>query len=219
MPPRVLIAPVLAALALPLLPALAAAQERAGDHPPTLPSRDVAVTYRVSGAAADALPGGAPGALRLAWDATGRRLRVGADGRLQAAVVDLTGGSALILDEGSRTALTVPLGHHTADDIALGGAHFRRRGADQVAGYACTDYAVEARGGAGTLCLTADGVPLRGDGTWNGRRGEFVATQVDYGAQPDGLFRAPPGFVQLSFPTRLKLSGAAGATGTKGTAR
>jgi hypothetical protein len=198
-----------AALTLLLLPALAAAQERAGDRPPTLPSRDVAVTYQVSGVAADALSGGAPGALRLAWDATGRRLRVGAEGLSQAAIVDLTEGRAVILDRAVRTALTVPLGARTAEDIALGGARFRRRsfGTEQVAGYACTDYAVQDRHGSGTLCLTADGVPLRGDGTWGGRAGRFVATQVDYGAQPDGLFRPPPGFVQLSFPRNAGIMG------------
>lgn len=205
---RLLSCPV--ALALLLLPALAVAQERAAERPPTLPSRDVAVTYQVSGAAAEALPGGAPGALRLAWDAAGQRLRVGADGRPQAAIVDLTEGSAVILDRGLHTALTLPLGARAADGIALSGAHFRRRGTEQVAGYACTDYAVQDQRGSGTLCLTADGVPLRGNGTWGGRPGRFVATQVDYGAQPDGLFRPPPGFVQLSLPRNV---------GTMGTSR
>jgi len=197
-----------AALALLLLPGLAAAQERpaepAAERPLTLPSRDVAVTYQVSGAAADALPGGgAPGALRLAWDATGRRLRVGADALPEAAIVDLTEGRAVILDQGTRTALTLPLRGRTSEDIALGGARFRRRGTEQVAGYACTDYAVQDRHGSGTLCITADGVPLRGDGTWGGRAGRFVATQVDYGAQPDGLFRPPSGFAQFSLPKNI----------------
>lgn len=195
--------PAYAALALLLLPTLAAAQER----PLTLPSRDVAVTYAVSGAAADALPGGAPGALRLAWDAAGRRLRVGADGRPQAAVVDLTEGSAVIIDQGLHTALTLPLGARAADGIALSGARFRRRGTEQVAGYACTDYAVQDQRSSGTLCITEDGVPLRGDGTWGGRPGRFVATHLDYGAQPDGLFRPPPGFVQLSLPRSIGTMG------------
>lgn len=192
-----------AALALLLLPALAAAQER----PSTLPSRDVAVTYRVSGVAADALPGGAPGALRLAWDAAGRRLRVGADGRSQAAIVDLAEGKAVILDEGSRTAITLPLGTRNAGSIALSGARFRRGGTERVAGHDCTDYAVQDPRGSGTLCFTADGVPLRGDGTWNGQAGRFVATRVEYGAQPDGLFHPPPGFMQLSLPKSIGTMG------------
>lgn len=194
------------AAALALLAIPAGAEER----PPTLPSRDVAATYQVSGVAADALPGGVPGTLRLAWDAAGRRLFVSAEGRSQAAIVDLAAHQAVILDEGSRTALALPLGARDAGSIALSGARFRRGGTERVAGYGCTDYAVQDAHGAGTLCLTADGVPLRGDGTWNGQAGRFVATRVAYGAQPDSLFRPPPGFVQLSLPKLL---------GTMGTAR
>lgn len=197
-----------AALALLLLlPTLATAQERQPERPPTLPSRDVAVTYQVSGVAADALPGGAPGALRLAWDAAGRRLHVGAAGQRQSAIVDLGAGTAMILDAGSHTALVLPLGTRAADSIVLSGARFRRGGTERVAGHDCTDYAVQDPHGSGTLCITADGVPLRGDGTWNGQAGRFTAVRVDYGSQPDGLFRPPPGFLQLSLPKNLGTMG------------
>jgi hypothetical protein len=191
------------AAALAFLAASAAFPALVQDRPPTLPTRDVAVTYAVSGAAANALPGGAPGALRLAWDAAGRRLRIGADDVPQAMIVDLTVGEVVILDDKTHAALTLPLGSKAADGIALSSATFKRQGAEQVAGYACTDYAVQDRRGAGTLCLTTDGVPLKGDGTWQGRAGRFVATQVEYGAQPDGLFRPPAGFVQLALPKNL----------------
>ena len=172
-------------------------------RPPTLPSRDVAVTYQVSGVAADALPGGAPGPLRLAWDAANRRLHISADGQRQAAIVDLADNKAVILDEGSQTAITLPLGKRAAGSIALSGARFQRGGTERVVGYDCTDYAVQDPHGSGTLCLTADGVPLRGDGTWNGQAGRFIAMRVEYGAQPDSLFHPPPGFMQLSLPKNL----------------
>jgi hypothetical protein len=181
----------------------------AEERPSTLPSRDVAVTYQVSGVAADALPGGAPGALRLAWDAAGRRLHVGADGRRQAAIVDLTAGQAVILDEGSHTAITLPFGARDVGSVTLSGARFRRGGTERVAGHDCTDYAVQDPHGSGTLCLTADGVPLRGDGTWNGQAGRFTAMRVQYGTQPDGLFHPPPGFMQLSLPKILGTMGTA----------
>ena len=196
-------------LALLLLPALAVSQEQQSRRPLTLPSRDVAVTYEVSGMAADALPGGAPGVLRLAWDAGGRRLHVGADARSQAAIVNLTEGKAVILDEGSHAAITLPLGARAMDSIALSGARFQRGGTERVAGHDCTDYAVQDPRGSGTLCLTADGVPLRGDGTWGGQAGRFVATRVKYGAQPDSLFHPPPGFMQLSLPKNLGTMGIA----------
>ena len=196
-----------AALALALLPSLASAQERQPVQPLTLPSRDVAVTYRVSGVAAAALPGGAPGARRLAWDAAGRRLHIGADGQPQAAIVDLGARKAMILDDGLRTAITMRLGARDTDSITLSHARFRREGTERVAGYDCTDYAVQDARGSGTLCITADGVPLRGDGAWKDQDGRFVATRVDYGAQPDGLFRPPPGFMQLSLPKGIGTMG------------
>ena len=194
-----------AALAL-AVPAFAAAQDR----PPTLPTRDVAVTYAVSGAAADALPGGSAGALRLAWDAAGQRLHVGADGQPQAAIVSLGERRAVIVDEAMHAAVTLPLGARNAADMALAGARFRRGGTERVAGFGCTDYAVQDAHGSGTLCLTADGVPLRGEGTWNGQAGRFVATRVEYRAQPDELFQVPPGFMQLSIPKNLGMNGGSG---------
>ncbi len=196
-----------AALALLFLPTLAAAQERQPERPPTLPSRDVAVTYQVSGVAADALPGGAPGTLELAWDAAGRRLHVGANGQPQAAIVDLTADKAVILDEGSHTALILPLGKRVTGSIGLSGARFQRGGTERVAGHDCTDYAVQDPHGSGTVCLTADGVPLRGDGTWSGQAGRFTAMRVEYGAQPDSLFHPPPGFMQLSLPKNIGTMG------------
>ena len=176
-------------------------------RPLTLPSRDVAVTYHVSGVAADALPGGAPGALQLAWDAAGRRLHVGAEGQPQAAIVDLADGKAVILDDGSHTALILPLGKRVSATMALSGARFQRGGTERVAGHDCTDYAVQDPHGSGTLCITADGVPLRGDGTWDDQAGRFVATRVDYSAQPDALFHVPPGFMQLSLPKNIGTMG------------
>ncbi|MBV9747315.1 MAG: hypothetical protein JO157_00725 [Acetobacteraceae bacterium] len=193
------------AIAPVLAPAFAEEQ-----RPPTLPSRDVAVTYQVTGVAADALPGGAPGDLQLAWDAAGRRLHISAQGQPQAAIVDLAEGKAEILDAGSHTALILPLGKRVTGSMTLSGARFRRDGTERVAGQDCTDYAVQAPHGSGTLCITSDGVPLRGDGTWDGEAGRFVATRVDYGPQPDALFETPPGFMKLSLPKSL---------GTMGTTR
>lgn len=168
----------------------------AADPPPrVLPSRDVAATYRLAGPAADALPGGAPGLLRLSWDADGERLRAEADGRAQVAVVDLRAGAANIMDPGLRTALALPVADIAA--VTLRGARLTRRGEATVAGLPCTTYAVTAQRGTGTVCLTDDGVALSGQGVVNGRNGSFTATVVTYGAQPDVLFRVPAGYLRL----------------------
>ena len=165
--------------------------------PRVLPSRDVAVIYRLTGSAADALPGGVLGELRLTWDAGGERLRAEADGRAQTALVDLRARAASIVDGRMRTALALPVRDADIAALTLRGARLTRRGQDVVAGLACTTYAVAAARGTGTVCLTDDGVALSGRGVVNGRDGSFIATSVAYGAQPDALFRVPAGVFRL----------------------
>ncbi len=172
----------------------------AQDRPRIQPTRDVTVAYRVSGAAASAIPGGIPGALRLSWDAAGQRLRAEAEGRTQAVIVDLRAHSAQLLDTGLRSALTLPVRDGDLQPLTLDGARLTRRGNDTVAGLACTNWDVQARRGSGVICLTADGVPLRADGDVDGRAGTFTAISVSYGPLPADLFRAPPGFMQLAMP-------------------
>lgn len=176
---------------------LVAAPAAAQPAPRILPARDVAVTYRVSGAAAATVPGGIPGALRLAWDADGERLRAEAEGRTQAALVDLRAQTANVVDSATRSALALPMRQSDVTAVTLRGAKLTRRGRDTVAGLSCTTYAVETSRGSGTVCLTEDGVPLSGEGTVDGRAGSFTATQVAYGKQPDALFRVPPGYIRL----------------------
>lgn len=197
---------VAALLLVPLRASPAAAQER----PPVPPTRDVAVTYRVSGAAAQAIPGGVPGALRLTWNAGAQALRVEADGRSQSMLVDVRARSATVLDQGTRTALVLPARARDLQALTLDGARLTRRGRDSVAGHACTLYDVQSDRGRGTLCLTADGVPLRGGGEVNGKPGGFVATAVAYGPQPAEAFRTPPGYARLDMN---RLGGLAGRLG------
>ena len=184
--------------AAPSVICLIATTAAAGEPAPrVLPSRDVAVTYRLAGPAADALPGGAPGELRLTWDAGGERLRAEASGRAQTAIVDLRARAASIVDGRMRAALALPVREADIAALTLRGARLTRRGQDVVAGLACTTYAVAVPRGAGTVCLTDDGVALSGRGVVNGRDGSFVATSVAYGAQPDALFRVPAGILRL----------------------
>ena len=130
-------------------------------------------------------------------------MRVAADGQPQAAILDLAEHRAVILVGAMHAAITVPLRAADTASIALKGARFRRTGVAEVAGHACTEYAVQDQHGAGTLCLTADGVPLRGDGTWNGQAARFEAMSVTYAKQPDANFQLPPGYLQLAMPKTL----------------
>ena len=172
---------------------LAAAQER----PRVLPSRDVSAVYALDGAASRAIPGGAPGSVTLRWNAGEQRLRIEAEGRSQVLLVDLRGHSAVILEQTFRTAMRLPFSERSAQRLRLDGARFTRQGQDTVAGLGCTVYAVQHPQGRGTMCLTADGVPLRADGQVDGRQGGFLAQAVDYAKQPAALFRAPDGYARL----------------------
>lgn len=186
---------------LALMPAGAWAQ----DHPVVQPTRDVAVTYRLEGAAADVLPGGVPGEptgpLRLFWDAAGHRMRVEAEGRSQTLLVDLRAPRALVVDSGLRSALALPVRDADLRVLTMSGVTMTRQGQDTVAGLPCTTWAVHDRRGNGVVCWTADGVPLRAAGEVDGRRGSFTATTVSYAPQPGALFAVPAGYMSLSIPS------------------
>ncbi len=172
----------------------------AQDRPLVQPSRDVTVTYRVEGAAASVIPGGIDGPLRLSWDAARQRLRAEAEGRPQAVLVDLPNRTATLLDDTMRAVVALPVRERDLQPLTLNGARLTRRGQDSVAGLACTNWDVQASRGAGTVCLTADGVALRAEGAVDGRRGSFTATGVRYGGVEPGLFAVPPGYFSLNIP-------------------
>ena len=172
-----------------------AATARAGEVPTYLPNRDVAVTYRIGGKQ----PG--PQDIRVLWSSElGRaRIEVGpgfllADARTRKVVAVM---------EQAKMALELPTG--SADSYLPGpGTRFTRDGSTTVAGHRCTTWEASSDRGSGTACLTDDGVLLRGTGVdRNGRGGSIEATEVDYAAQPDDLFRVPDGFQTLSLPSKL----------------
>jgi len=172
----------------------------AQDRPLVQPTRDVTVTYRVEDAAASVIPGGIDGPLRLSWDAARQRLRAEAEGRPQAVLVDLPNRTATLLDDTMRAVVALPVRERDLQPLTLNGARLTRRGQDSVAGLACTTWDVQASRGAGTVCLTADGVALRAEGAVDGRRGSFTATSVRYGGVGPGLFAVPPGYFSLNIP-------------------
>ncbi len=170
------------------------------DRPRVQPDRDVTVTYRVEGAAQQVLPGGVDGPLRLSWDAAGQRLRAEPADRPQAVIVDLPRHTASVVDDTMHAVLTLPVRERDLQPLTLDGVQLTRRGADTVAGRACTTWAMQAKRGSGTVCLTPDGVALRAEGEIDGRHGSFTATDVTYGAVAAALFTVPPGYLTLAIP-------------------
>lgn len=188
-----LLAAVSLAAAAAVQPAVA---QPAAVRPATVPTRDVTVRYQVEGEATSLIPGGLPGPVTVAWDAAGQRLRAEAQGRNQVALVDLRTRRGEVFDTALRAVLPLHLRPDTMDVLAANGSRLTRQGSDTVAGLPCTTYAVASRTPA-TLCLTADGVPLRGDGLVEGRPGRFTALSVSYGPVPAAAFVPPPGYLQL----------------------
>ena len=177
------------------------------DRPTLPPRRDVAVTYRTTGAAAALIPPGLQGLgpadgvgqMRLRWNASGL-LRLEAEGRPQFLVLETAGPSAHVVDNSLRTAISLPMKPRDLEAVFLNNADLARVGEDRVVGLACTVWSVHARNGGGTVCITGDGVPLRLDGTVDGRKGTLTATAIDFSPQPPSLFQVPTGFMSFSLP-------------------
>jgi hypothetical protein len=193
-------------------------------QPRLRPSRDVVVTYAVDGPAAGLAPGGLPGPVRLSWDAAGQRLRAEADGRSQVALVDLRAHGGQAIDTTLRVALPLKLRADDLQVLTLDGVRLTPGARQTIAGLTCTEQRFDSAQGPGMVCLSADGVPLRGQGMIRGKPGTFTAQSVRYGALPPSLFEVPPGYIALSAPggqsgglaglaARLGGAGAAGALG------
>ena len=175
------------------------------------PVRDVVVTYVVEGPALGLIPGGVPGPVRLSWDSVGQRVRAEVSGRSQVALIDLRGHTGQAIDTGLRVVLPLPIRTSDLQPLTLEGGRLTATGKDVVAGLACTVYQVESASRPGTVCLTPDGVALRGQGEFNGKAGTFRATMVSFGKLPDALFRVPEGYIALG-----GLSGLLGGMGSTG---
>jgi hypothetical protein len=175
---------------------IAVAQER----PPVAPTRDVLVTYRatapVQGRRA---PAGAQ-TLRVATTQGGRLMRIEGVGAGDAyVIVDRTTQRMVMVMPQDRRFMEMPADDAFARGFVLNTSmRFVRRGADTVAGLKCTVWEVTSQEGAGTACVTDDGVLLRGRGSDG--KGGIEATAVKYGPQPAAMFRPPAGFSRFELP-------------------
>ena len=189
-------------LHLVLAATLAATPALAQPAPPrTRPLHDVAVTYRVEGDATALIPGGLPGPVTLSWDAGTEKLRAEAEGVPDIALLDLRDHAGQVFDRTLHIAIPFTVRADALQPLTLEGARLAPVGPETVAGLPCTLYRfTSSQGGTqspGTVCLTQDGVPLRGAGTIRGRPGSFTATAVNYGHLPPELFAIPAGYTSL----------------------
>jgi hypothetical protein len=180
------------------------------------PSHDVVVTYQVDGQALSLVPGGIEGPVTLSWDAAGERLRAEVAGRSQVALIDLRNHDGQAIDTTLRVVLPLPIRQQDLQPLMLEGAHLTPAGKDTVAGLACNRFSFESPQGPGTVCLTPDGVPLRGQGAVSGKPGRFTATSVHYGPIPADRFTVPPGYMALGGGSGAGGSAAGSAGGLAG---
>jgi hypothetical protein len=180
-----------AALAL-AVPAAAAAQTA----PQVTPTRDVTVTYRVTGA-------GPVQSMRWSWLMSEQLLRMDVEGNPGWLLINLRDESALVVMDQQRMAMRVP-----REQAAMLGpnamreqARFTRLGTATVAGIACTTWRVESPQGDGEACITEDGVLLRGRGRQG--QGDLEATEVRYGGVDARRFRLPEGTRVMDLPAGM----------------
>lgn len=179
-----------------LLTAPAFAQE---DRPLLFPTRDAAITYRVTGPAGT----GAGDTLRIAYLVTERKQRMDAvPGTWM--LIERATNTGVRVDDGARTALRMPLSPAAmAQFEPTEGASFTRVGADRFAGIGCTTWTYRTAEAAGRVCVTPDGVPLRMEATAQGQPTQAEATEVRLAPQDPARFQIPRGYqVMEAVPPR-----------------
>lgn len=185
-------AALLAAALGAVLPASAVPQAaHAQDRPPAMPLRDVDVTYRAG-------QGDRVVEQRSRFRAADQRLRLDTPTPGLYAIVDLRARTMAVVSVADRAVMDLPAPAAATPGGVATAAHFVRRGADEVAGLACTEWETTDTAGQPTLaCYTPDGVMLRA------RRGPQVlvaATRVAYGGLDAAAFAVPPGYAHASRP-------------------
>jgi hypothetical protein len=177
--------------------AVPAMAQPAPSRPTLLPTRDVAVTYRLEGS--DRVRGD----INAAWSANQRMLRVDNESAPGWVLVDeRTRRASMVMQQG--LVMRLPDSPEIAMLMQDPGSQGRvtRGGPRTVAGLRCTDWRLDRNDGkGGTACLTADGVLLRMQQT--GRREVLQATRVAYGPQDPARFRLPSGAPQITLPQGL----------------
>jgi hypothetical protein len=178
-----------------LLVGLAAMPAAAQDRPAMLPTRDVAVTYRFTGAAA----GQGMAGMSMSWLAAQQLMRNDMGG-VGWSVVDHRNQRGFMVMEQMRMVMDLPMQQAMQQFGPQANGNFTREGTTTVAGLPCTTWRFENPQGQGRACITADGVTLRSEGTFQGHSGGMEATQVTYAAQDPARFQRPQGYQSMQMP-------------------
>ena len=167
---------------------LLAGNAAAQDAPLLLPTRDVAVSYKLIGR-------GGPRNLVIRQRAQSRVMRIETIGQPGYVLVDRqTQRASLVMDGqgvfGDMAANRVPQEGQLPDDKAS----FKKRGVASFAGIQCTNWDYSTARGNGSICITDDGVMLRIEAlSGNG----LEATTVAFAPQQAAWFTPPAGISRV----------------------
>lgn len=158
----------------------------AQDRPPTIPLRDVDVTYRM----VQPLQGGPVLLQRMRWSVAAGKLRVDPPSPALYMIVDYKARRMAVIRPAERAVLDMDAAGPGLPVSPAG--HFTRLGMAEVLGQPCTNWqTLDTSGRTVAVCITGDGVMLRAS---QGGNVLLEATGVSYAAQDVAAFAPPEGF-------------------------
>jgi hypothetical protein len=186
-----------------LLPLIAHAQDR----PHFLPSKDVAVTYRLAGGDM----GNGVQKLQVTYTAGGQRERIDyfrwveAKYPFGALIIDRAADKLIAINGEAKTYVVTNIGKLMTPDMRFSNPNMRytRLAITAVADQPCTDWTIkplDINVPGGTVCVTDGGLILRVTQTGIAAPG-MVALSVAYSTPPDTVFSPPDGFTRKESPS------------------
>ncbi|HVC59904.1 MAG TPA: hypothetical protein VND19_06015 [Acetobacteraceae bacterium] len=165
------------------------------------PTRDVAVTYRVSGA--NRTNGAA--IIKMTYADHDQKVRLdlfafeGATTPFGSLIYDQPDNRVLSLIRDRNAYFELPATGRVNPGLMLGAnMQYKRLGTATIAGQKCTDWQVsDGAEDKGTTCVTDDGIVLRGT-RLKPKPSGIEAIAIDYGTPPDSIFQPDPGLVLQS---------------------
>jgi hypothetical protein len=174
------------------------ASGQAPDQPVQLPTADVTVVYQF-----DKVPMNGPHKLTVTYAEAGQRVRtdlfrwIEAKSPYRSTIFDRPANRLITVEPESRSYTQYGIGSAAnPGEFIKPELHFKREGTATIAHAKCTEWVVDAVGKTNdgdTACVSDDGVVLRLSSK-NPSVASLTATDVHYGAPPDGEFDPPAGY-------------------------
>lgn len=184
---------LIGAAAIATVPGLINTTAWAQDRPPTLPMRDVDVTYIVP------TPGGAA-RQRLRFSALRQKLRIDPPGGGLYVVIDFLAGRMSTVREADRSV--IDMAAPKAWMPGMGHGRYVRRNETTISGVPCTEWqTTDSEGRDVRICFDPDGVMMRA--TMQTAAGEAtlaLATELRRSLQDPTVFLVPASYRRLSPP-------------------